>query len=329
VLKLPSIKDVAKRAGVGIATVSRVINNSGYVKNETRKKVEEVIRELNFHPNEIARSMTKQRSGIVAFIIPNSIHLFFAQLIYHFEGELYNYGFKLMVCNSSEQIEKEISYLDMLRQNKVDAVVLLTNNDIERYFEKGMAVISFDRHFEGIPVLSSDNYKGGVLAANRLIDAGCKHLMFIGDDAQGDYIRVSTEVSKRRIGFIEQAKKRGVTDVTILEYPLGDYIRIPEYVHDNVAMHPEVDGIFCVSDAVAADVIRHLEKRGIRVPEDVRVIGFDGGDSFINLGKRITSIRQNTEALAKDLASMILSYRDNKVVTNRIVPVTLIEGETA
>lgn len=326
---MPSIKDVAKKAGVGIATVSRVLNDSGYVKKETREKVEKVIAELEFKPNEIARSMLKQKNGIVAMIIPNTVHLFFGELVHYVEQALFEYGYKLLVCNSSEQIEKELVYLEMIKNNRVDAAIFLTNNDIEGYITKGMPLITFDRILKDIPFVTSDNYSGGVMAANYLIEQGCKTTMFIGDDAQSDYTEVITEVSKRRIGFTDQLVKQGLEEPILIEYPLGDYIEIPDSVFDRVLEHPDVEGILCISDAVAAEVIRNLEKRGKRVPEDVKVLGFDGGRSFINLGKKITSIGQSPELIAKAIVKMINAYYDKKTVENQMLPVYFSPGETA
>ncbi|QMS84796.1 LacI family DNA-binding transcriptional regulator [Candidatus Xianfuyuplasma coldseepsis] len=326
---MPSIKDVARKAGVGIATVSRVINNSGYVKQSTREKIEKVIQEIGYVPNEIARSMLKQKNNIVAFIIPNSTHLFFGELLYHVELELFKYGYKLMVCNSSESMEKELEYLDMLKNNRVDAIILLTNNDIEQYLNKDLPLISFDRKFKDVPFVASDNYQGGILAAKKLIDLGCDHLMFIGDDAQGDSTPVQTEVTKRRLGFMSYAKEHHHSEVINIEYPLGNYINIPEQVHKTVLEHPEVDGIFAISDAVACEVILNLEKHGKRVPEDVKVIGFDGGRSFLNLGKKMTSISQSPEQIAHAIAESIHSFYANEKVENKIIPVTLTNGETA
>jgi DNA-binding LacI/PurR family transcriptional regulator len=325
---MASIKQVAKKAGVGIATVSRVINNSGYVKKETRIKVESVIKELEYKPNEIARSMTRQKNGIVAFIIPNAKHLFFGELIDHIEQELFEYGYKLLICNSSKKIEKEIVYLDMLKNNRVDAIIFLTNNDIEGYLDKSLPLISFDRRFEGIPFVSSDNYAGGVMAANHLYEKGCRNLMFIGDDAQGENTIVNTEVSYRRKGFLDQLNKLGIKSVIDVEYPLGDYIEIPEKVFDSINKHRDIDGVFCISDSVAHSVIKNIEKNGRRVPEDVRVIGFDGGRSFINLGKRITSISQDPKLIAKATVELINKYYDKEVVESKIVPVHFSYGDT-
>ncbi|MBU1094165.1 MAG: LacI family DNA-binding transcriptional regulator [Firmicutes bacterium] len=326
---MASIIEVARRAGVGIATVSRVINNSGYVKKETREKIEEIIKEVGYVPNEIARSMTLQKNNIVAFILPNSTHLFFGELLYYVEEELFDYGYKLMVCNSSMKKEKEIAYINLLKKNRVDAIILLTNNDVEEYLDKKLPIISFDRTFQGLPYVTSDNATGGKLAAQHLIKKGCKRMMYIGDDAQGTHTRVTTEVTKRRIAFFDELKKHGFNDGINIEYPLGNYIYIPDYIHEIIQSHPEVDGIFCVSDSVAAEVIRNLEKHGRKVPEDVKVIGFDGGRSFINLGKRITSIGQSPKLIAEALREIIQNFYNKTDVKNIVVPVYFEDGDTA
>ncbi len=326
---MANIKDVALKAGVGIATVSRVINNSGYVKRETREKVEKVIKEIDYVPNEIARSMTLQQNNIVAFILPNSTHLFFGELLYFVEAELFEHGYKLMICNSSEQIAKEIVYLEMLKNNRVDAVILLTNNDVDSLIDKSRPVVSFDRRFEGVPFVASDNYGGGEMAAKKLLELGCKKFMFIGDDAQGDASPVVTEVTNRRLGFNNYLNSIGINDVINIEYPLGDYIVSAEYVHGLLKNYSDIDGIFAISDAAAAAVIREIEHNGKRVPEDVKVIGFDGGRSFLNLGKKITSIGQSPELIAKAICSIIVSYYNKEAVEDKIIPVFFEPGDTA
>jgi len=325
---MATIKEVAKKAGVGIATVSRVVNKSGYVKDETRKKIEQVIKELGYKPNEIARSMLRQKSHLVAFVLPNNTHLFFGELLYELEQILFQDDYKVMMCNTSEDIEKELEFLNMLKNNRVDSLILLTNNDIEDYIDPSLPIVSFDRRFDNVPFVASDNYGGGQMAAKLLLEAGCKKFMFVGDDAQGDSTPVKTEVSKRRIGFIDYLHAHGVEDVVNYEYHLGNYLIKPEVVTEIIGKNLDVEGIFAISDAVAFAIIEELKKRGKRVPEDVKVIGFDGGRSFLNSGKRITSIGQSPAEIAKALRNTIINLYEKKHAEDQIVPIYYAEGET-
>lgn len=325
---MANIKDVAKKAGVGIATVSRVINNSGYVKKETRKKIEKVIEEIGYVPNEIARSMTKQQTNIIAFVLPNSSHIFFSELLYHVENELYEKGYKLMVCNSASNIEKELDYISMLKKNKVDGIIFLTSSDIEKHLNPSLPIISFDRHFEGIPFVASDNYRGGRLAAEILLKTKPKNMLFIGDDAQGELSSITTEVSKRRIGFSDYLKEKGFSNYKIIEYPQGkEYIPV-DFIHELVRENLDFDAIFAISDILAHIVIETLEKNGKRVPEDVCVIGYDGVDSYLNLGKQISSIKQPVEMLAKVMTEGILKKINKEDFQSTILPVEYKKGDT-
>ncbi len=145
---MTSIKDIAQIAGVAVGTVSRVINNSGPVKLETRRKVEEVIRQMNYVPNEVARNFKMQKSKMVALLLPSIWHPFFSELAYYIEDELDQSGFKLMLCNSGGKPEKELYYLDMLRQNKVAGIVGITYNDIENSVGPEIPMVSIDRRFD-------------------------------------------------------------------------------------------------------------------------------------------------------------------------------------
>lgn len=326
---MATIIDIAKRAGVGIATVSRVINHSGYVKKETRQKVEQIIQEVGFVSNEIAKSMALQKNNLVAFLLPNSTHLFFGELLDSVEKELYRRGFMLMLCNSSERLEKEIVYVEMLKKSRVDGLIMLTNNNIEPYLAKEFPIVSFDRWFDQVPFVASDNYAGGVMAARYLLEQGCRHFMFIGDDAQGEHTQVKTEVSKRRKGFIDELRQHDIEGMINLEYPLGDYNYVPESVYATVIAHPEVDGIFANNDNIAAEVVRHLEANGRKVPQDVKVIGFDGGRGGYHLNKKVTSIAQDPDLIAVALVETIIARLNGESVPNKIIPVTFSPGETA
>ena len=326
---MASMKEVAKRAGVGIATVSRVINNSGYVKKETREKIEKVIREIEYVPNEIARSMTRQQTQIIAFILPHSNHVFFSQLLYHVENALYEYGYKMMVCNSGSNKEKELDLIRMLKNNRVDGLILLTSNDIEDYLRPELPIVSFDRRFKNIPFVASDNFSGGKIAAEVLLKNNPKKLLYIGDDAQGPLSNIETEVTKRRLGFMQTLEKQNFTNYEIIEYPLADLFVPKDYIEKQLEANLDADGIFCISDMVAEVVIKKLSSIGINVPEDVKVIGYDGIKSYLNLGKIITSIEQPVQELSKCLVKTLVDKIHNRKTEDIVLPVNFIQGETA
>ena len=133
-VNMASIKDVAQKAGVGVGTVSRVLNNSGYVSDETREKIEEAMKNLQYTPNELARNLYHKKSGIIAVLVPTVEIPFFAELVHDIEAELYNEGFKIMLCNTDKAHNAELEYLDMLNRHIVDGVITGVHSlDVEEY----------------------------------------------------------------------------------------------------------------------------------------------------------------------------------------------------
>ncbi len=325
---MATIKDVAKQAGVGIATVSRVINQHPSVSADTKEKVLHAIADLNYTPNQIARNMTAQKSGIIAFVVPFSSHIFFSEMIYHVERLLAKHHLKLMVCNSGADAKQELDLLGMLAKNQVDGIILLTSNNIENKIDPTKPLISFDRRLQGVPFVSSDNYQGGQLAAKCLVDAGAKNILFIGDDAQGELSSIDTEVSKRRRGFKDYLDRIGFSDYEIIEYPQGDMFIPKPFIKTMINARPDVDGIFTISDELAHFVIKVLHEAGRRVPEDVRVIGYDGTENpFMDIAP-ITSVRQPVEAMADYIVKQMVNRLSGGVIDSQIFPVSIRPGTT-
>ena len=125
---MAGIQDVAKKAGVSIGTVSRVLNQSGYASEKARKKVEQAVRELQYKPNELARNLLKKQSNIVAIIVPDISSAFFAQLVSVCELELREAGYKTMICNTNGDRSQEKEYLEMLNRNLVDGILTCTHS---------------------------------------------------------------------------------------------------------------------------------------------------------------------------------------------------------
>ena len=144
-VNMASIKDVAQKAGVGVGTVSRVLNNSGYVSDETREKIEEAMKNLQYTPNELARNLYRKKSGIIAVLVPTVEIPFFAELVHNIEAELYNEGFKIMLGNTDKAHNAELEYLDMLNRHIVDGVITGVHSlDVEEYKKIKKPIVAFE-----------------------------------------------------------------------------------------------------------------------------------------------------------------------------------------
>ena len=163
----PGIKDVAKVAGVSPTTVSRVLNNRGYISEETRKKVYDAMEEINYYPNEIARALLNNRTYFVGVIVPTVTSPFHGEVVEQIEYYLSQKNYKMLLCNSKNQMDTEKAYIDMLRRNQVDGMIVGTHNAVvETYSKLKMPVVGIDRYLgEHIPVVSCDNYAAVTMAS--------------------------------------------------------------------------------------------------------------------------------------------------------------------
>ena len=171
---MATIVDVARLAGVTPTTVSRVINNRGYISEKTKKRVHEVMDELGYQPNEIARSLTKQKSNTIGVIVPHISHPYFAKLISNLENEAAKKDYKIILCNSKEKAEKEKQYLDMCKSNRVAGIIICSGNfESNKINTGGIPVVLLEKNFEeGKLGIQCDNYQGGKLATEHLIESG-------------------------------------------------------------------------------------------------------------------------------------------------------------
>ncbi|MEX1377245.1 MAG: LacI family DNA-binding transcriptional regulator [Eubacteriales bacterium] len=321
---MATIVDVAERAGVSIATVSRIMNNRGPISDKTRKKVYKAMKELDYKPNEIARALQKKKSQIIGLIVPVIDYAFFSRLTDAIEETCQQNGYKLMLCKSGadEAMEKEM--VSMLQGNKVDGILLCSRlGDASIYTEFSLPIISIDREIEKIPSVTSDNYNGGMMAAKVLIDAGCKNILLFGGDVP-EYMPMHL----RNNGFYDECKKNGVE---YIEYTLNSEEDLREEVPadfvDLLKKNPQIDGVFVNGDLIAARLFHVLEKAGIDVLKDLPAVGFDGMEisEIINL----TTIEQPIWEIGECAVDLLLKKIEGKMVPERsILPVKLIERKS-
>lgn len=323
---MSTIKDVAKKAGVSVGSVSRYINKFE-LKPRTKVAIEEAIKELNYEPNVYARGFKVNRTNTVALIIPTVWNPFFGELAYNIEKSLSEYGMKMILCNSQDNYEIELQYITMAKQNKVDGVIAITYSDVDKYIHSNMPIISIDRYFsENITYVTSDNFEGGRIAAKELIKGGCESIAFIGSGS-----KIDNATRNRKKGFINYCEENNIS------YKVCDSIggsqefsgKLDEFLYDNFNEIKKIDGIFTITDQYALDVIEKLKKFNVDVPTDVQIIGYDGIRSHQKDTIRISTIRQPIERIAKEAVKALINIIDNKEMKKEIIlPVKFIKGFT-
>ena len=323
---MASIREVAKRAGVSPATVSRVINGTARVDEEKRERVEKAIEETGFRPNELARALYRKSSKIIGVIVPDIENPFFSEPAKAIEKEAYEQEYRILLCNSDDQKEKELANLQMLAQLQADGVILMTNTGekSQSYEAVSMPIVFVDRRLDEMghtSVIEADHYAGGKLAAEYLIACGCRQITCI---------RGPQELSsgKRRYeGYREVCRQHSMKERFVdSTYKYEDGAKAAEEV---LRRYPDTDGIIACNDMTAVSVYKVLQKRGYRVPDDIQIIGFDGVKFGRFLTPELTTVAQPIKEMGKCAVQMILGTvkelpRDREMK----FPVMLIKGET-
>ena len=320
---MATMKDVAALAKVGVGTVSRVLNSSGSVKESTRRKVEAAMKELNYIPNAYARGLKMNKTNTVALIIPTIWHPFFSEFAYYVESNLAEHKYKMLLCNSDVSSDKELEYIQMVQENKVDGIIGITYSDLDIFVSSHLPFVTIDRHFKEETVcVTSDNFHAGQLAVEKLVEKGCQKLGYIGTHS-----RFPTETTKRRSGFVEQAE--------LMEIPYAIYdgedpvMEFKQEIRTFFEKNPDVDGVFAHTDFIALDILEVLDEMKRKVPEEVQIIGCDGIKMEAGRKQIVSTIRQPVDLMAKAAVEKIIQVIDGEPVKTKItLPVHYLEGST-
>lgn len=322
------LTDVAKKAGVSVTTVSRVINNHGYLSEKTKHKVFAAMKELNYQPNSLARSLQGKKMKLIGLIFPSITNPFFAELVQDIESILFKKGYKIILCNAGQDKEKERAYLKMLLANQVDGIIAGAHNlGIEEYQELGLPIVSFDRKLsDNVPIVSCDNYQGIALAVHDLLQAGCQNIYFLGNKN-----RKGNPTDLRLKAYLDEAKKNNF-EPHIASVAFSDSIMIKNMRIHQLLTEKNPDGIVATDDLTAILVLQEARKIGIKVPEELKIIGFDGTKEIQNYHSELSTIAQPIYEIANLLVELLCQrIKDPKKKFDQmhyILPVKLIKSLT-
>lgn len=320
---MATIKDVAKKANVSVATVSRVINKKGYVNEETRALVENAIHQLNYIPNELARSLFNKHSKLIGVLVPHFDTQFYAELIEGIENAAMRLGYKIMLSNTQDNAKREKDYIHIYSQYNIDGIIVASNaHNVEQLIKSNLPIVTVDHILsENIPSITSNNILGGIIAAQKLISGGARYIL----ELRGPSFLLT--VSERSLGFRQVLVQNNIPYISYDTDLLNPSIDVITQI---IKDHPEIDGIFATSDFLAIHAQNILQKLGRKVPEEVQIVGFDNIVYTTLVSPTITTIEQPIRRMGElALESLVKLLNDESLGDfHSVLDVKLIERES-
>lgn len=290
----PMVKmsDVADKANVSKATVSRVLRNPETVKKATRDKVLAIIEQLNYQPNILARHFRRSETNTILVVIPNIMNTVFSHILGGIEHEAGMHGYRVILANTNRQVEKEYEYLDHLRQRQADGMILLSarmDKGVLSEVMKQYPVVLTADYLEGIPIptVTIDNVSSGRTATEHLIKLGHSRIAHITGP-------LHLLVSQDRLKGYRQALLQNDLDVDNILIQEGDFSHESGYnqMTKLLALEHPPTAVFSANDEMATGIIKAAKDHGLSVPEDLAVVGFDNVKLSAIYDPGITTIAQ-------------------------------------
>lgn len=313
-----TIQDVAKEAGVSITTVSRVINNNYPVSEKTRKKVEEVIRKLDFKPNILARGLIHQKTNTVGVIVPSITNLFFPTVVKAIENILRKDGYSIYLCNTDNIDEEEIRYVNSLLSRQVDGIIVIdpqTSNMKNGFYEKlqkDIPLVCINGYNRGISCnfVLNDEETGAVEAVEYIIKLGHKHIALVRGENSYSY-------DLKENAYKDVMEKYGYKDnEQVINIGPGNNDETMDITMNKIKNvlenlnHPTA--FFACNDLMALGIVNACKRVGLDVPTDISVVGFDNTVISTLVEPKLTTVDQNMYALGENAANMLLKNIGNK-----------------
>lgn len=331
IVLLPTLKDVAERAGVTVTTISRMLNGRVAVSEKTTRRIRQAMEELGYHPNEAARALAKKSSNVIGLIVPSAKNFFFSSVIHSVEHYASANDCKLLLCVSDLETHKEKEYFNMLTCNKVMGIILASHTqDLEDQIDLlnlDAPVISIDRVLsDSIPSACPDNYKGGYIGAKHLIERGCTKLVYVGSSTG-----FNMDANKRYLGMRDACRDCGLELLGSIDVEENQFIQMDyrSSVEKAFALYPDLDGILTSNDVIAAAAVRCCRSMGVSVPEQVKIVGYDDSTLARHCVPQLTTIYQPVDDICCYAVQCIVRAAAGEIIpTSAVFPVALIERET-
>lgn len=313
------MRDVAREAGVSLSTVSLVVNGTGYVSDEMRDKVRAAMERLDYVPNELARNLSRNRTDLIGLIVPTIRHPFFSALTAGVQRALHDKGFRTILCSTADEDQDVGRYVDMLRRHMMDGIIMGAHTDFpsEYWTAIGRPLVAFDRWLgPGIPLVASDYELGANVVAELLAKTGAHHVALVGGPREQFHDRYRSTVSggmAKPVGPLStfpssayyltlerELDQAGIEHDYIQAGPVEDLESYGRATHWVCEPGRGFDALIS-SDLGAAYAVQEGMRQGIRIPQEMQVIAYDGTYLTNVAGMRITAVHQDLETITQRL----------------------------
>jgi len=313
--KPPSLTDLAKLLGLSVSGVSRALNNDSRISQATKQRVQELAQQLNYQPNHLAAGLRKGKSKLLGVIVPFIDGRFFAVVIKGIELAASRAGFKVIICQSNEDVTHERQNIETLLSAQVEGILVSisrTTHDFahfEKVQQRGIPLVFFDRVLIGTSVnaVVLDDYAGGFLTTQHLIEQGCRRIgHFAGPQQLGIY-------AHRRQGYLDALRKHGLpTAENLIVYCDTMTLETGRQAMQQLLLLPErPDAVFSTSDTAVAGALQVLDEQNLHVPREVALAGFSN-EMFTALTKpKLTSVDQCCQQMGEAAVRLFTQLRQD------------------
>ncbi|MGF7452316.1 HTH-type transcriptional repressor PurR [Pasteurella bettyae] len=311
---MATIKDVAKMAGVSTTTVSHVINKTRHVADETTQAVIDAIKALNYSPSAVARSLKVNTTKSIGMVVTTSEAPYFAEIIHAVEEQCYRQGYSLFLCNTQNDPDKVKNHLEMLAKKRVDGVLVMCSEylDDSRHALKDfsympMVVMDWGPVNPDTDLILDNSFEGGYLAGKHLVENGHKKIGYLSAELK------KVTAKQRYQGFMKALSEANVTMNPDWLFegsfePEDGY----ECMNKLLAMENKPTAVFCCNDIMALGAISAIADKGLRVPDDISVIGYDNVHSSRFFAPPLTTIHQSKARLGERALKLLFERISNK-----------------
>lgn len=329
-----TIIDIAKELNISPSTVSRALKNHPDISKNTVKAVKECAEKLNYKPNEMALNLRLGRNNTIGVIVPEIVHYFFSSIVQGIEEVASAEGFNIMLFRSEESYEKELKITASLVNARVGGVLASLSKETSTYehyqqiLDNDIQLVFYDRICIGIITdrVVVDDYAGALTAVEHLIETGCKRIAFYSSPTH-------LEISKnRKNGYLDALRKHNIPVDESLIFVCDTREKAMEQTPKVLAMDNPPDSFFAINDHTATGILYAVKQAGLRVPEDISICGFSGGDLALACDPMLTTVEQHGYEVGKTAAKLLIDKIKGVTqgqFTNRIIKTKLmVRGTT-